>query len=194
MATVFSDFTAVIEYFYHDQEELKLSLVAHSEQVCTKALEILDSAGCPEFGINRQRIITGAMLHDIGICRCHAPGILCHGTHHYITHGLLGGEMLREYGQQHGVDLEFAARICERHTGSGLTAAEIIRQELPLPHRNFLPETLEEKLICLADKFFSKSGSRQEKSMKKVRSSMAKFGEDSLARFEALCLTFGISC
>ena len=49
------------------------------------------------------------------------------------------------------------ARVCERHTGAGLTKREIIEQELPLPQQDFLPETTEEKLICYADKFFSKT-------------------------------------
>lgn len=91
-----------------------------------------------------------------------------------------------------GVDLEACARVCERHTGSGLTASEIEREGLPLPHRDFLPETLEEKLICYADKFFSKSGDpEKEKSLEKIRRSMAAFGPDSLARFDALHALFG---
>ena len=47
--------------------------------------------------------------------------------------------------------------FAKRHTGAGLTKKEIIEQELPLPQQDFLPETTEEKLICYADKFFSKT-------------------------------------
>lgn len=100
--------------------------------------------------------------------------------------------MLRAYGKEYMLDLECFARICERHTGSGLTAEEIRTGALPLPERDFLPETMEERLICLADKFFSKSGSMKEKSMAKVRLSMAKFGPAVLERFEALCTLFDI--
>lgn len=79
------------------------------------------------------------------------------------------------------------ARVCERHTGSGLTAKEIAETGLPLPHVDLLPESLEEKLICYADKFFSKSGDpKAEKSLEKIRSSMAKFGPETLSRFENL--------
>ena len=89
---------------------------------------------------------------------------------------------------------EAFARVCGRHTGSGLTAKEIAETDLPLPHIDFLPETLEEKLICYADKFFSKSGDpREEKSLDRVRKSMAKFGADSLARFDALHAIFNSS-
>ena len=88
--------------------------------------------------------------------------------------------------------LEVYARICERHTGSGLTAHEIRLQQLPLPEQDFLPETTEEKLICLADKFFSKSGDLKEKSLETVRHSMMKFGVEPLARFDALCEEFNL--
>ena len=88
------------------------------------------------------------------------------------------------------MDLEGFALICERHTGSGLTVEDIISQKLPLPEQDFLPQTPEEKMVCLADKFFSKSGDMEEKSFEKVRRSMAKFGEESLKRFDGLWAFF----
>ena len=57
-------------------------------------------------------------------------------------------------------------------------------QNLPLPHQDFLPETLEEKLICYADKFFSKTHPDKEKPLDKVEKSIAKFGLDGLVRFK----------
>ena len=55
-----------------------------------------------------------------------------------------------------------------------------------------LPVTEEEKLICYADKFFSKSGDpAREKTLYEVRRSMAKFGEESLARFDEMHSRFG---
>ncbi len=119
------------------------------------------------------------MLHDIGICRCNAPGIKCYGTEPYICHGFIGGQMMRAEGfPRH-------ARVCERHTGAGLTKDEIIKQQLPLPHQDFLPETLEEQVICYADKFYSKTHPEREKSYEKACNSLAKFGEEGLQRFKA---------
>ena len=66
------------------------------------------------------------------------------------------------------------------------------RQGLPLPERDYLPETPEEAIVCLADKFFSKSGCMNEKPLEKVRRSMAKFGDAPLERFEALCRRFDV--
>lgn len=184
-----TDPLSIIDHFYGNEEELRQLLLKHSEQVRDKALQILDSC---ELELDREKIIAGALLHDIGILRCHAPGILCHGEQPYITHGVTGAEMLRQYGRENGMDLEDFARICERHTGSGLTAADICEQGLPLPEQDLLPETPEEILICLADKFFSKSGDMEEKTFEAVRSSMEKFGSASLERFDHMCHLFQV--
>ena len=54
------------------------------------------------------------------------------------------------------------------------------------------PQTLEEQLICYADKFYSKSGDiRREKTLDKVMKSMERHGPDTLARFMALHKEFG---
>ena len=103
-------------------------------------------------------------------------------------------ETLRKELAARGMEelLEPFARICERHTGSGITAEEVRRQQLPIPERDYLPESVAEKVVCLADKFFSKSGDMQEKTLERVRRSMAKFGPGPAARFEELCRLFGV--
>ena len=183
------DWQTIIRHFYKDEPELEKLLLRHSSQVRDKALEIAAASGC---AADKELVVAGAMLHDIGIIGCHAPDILCNGKAHYITHGIIGSRMLAEYGKAHDLDLSACCRICERHTGSGLTAADIAAQNLPLPAQDLLPESTEEKLICLADKFFSKSGSMQAKSIEKICRSMQKHGTASLERFHALCADFGI--
>ena len=183
------DALAIIQHFYPEDTPLRRRLLKHSEQVRNKALALAANSPVePDLTL----VADGAMLHDLGIGKCDAPGIDCRGTEPYIAHGIIGARMLREYGAEHNLDLEKYARICERHTGSGLTAAEIRRQKLPLPERDYLPETTEEELVCLADKFFSKSGDMNEKPLDKVRRSLAKFGDAPLARFEALCRRFHV--
>ena len=117
------------------------------------------------------------MLHDIGIIRCYAAGIQCFGTEPYICHGRIGAELLRSEGfPRH-------ARVCERHTGAGITKAQIIAQNLPLPQQDFLPETMEEKVICYADKFFSKTHLDREKTIEQAEKSLSKFGDEGVLRF-----------
>ena len=179
-----------IDFFYADRPELRRTLLRHSRCVCDKALAIGRASGRK---LDFELVISGAYLHDLGIVSCHAPGIGCFGTEPYLRHGLLGGAMLNLYAMRHKVPAcGRLIGICERHTGSGLTASEIASEHLPLPEQDFLPETPEEKLIMLADKFFSKSGDGAEKSPDEVRASLAKFGAAALARFDAACREFGL--
>ena len=169
------DYWKIIDQFYSEDKALRHILVTHSESVMRKALQIFSSH--PELHLDAGFIREAAMLHDVGIVRCNAPGIRCFGTEPYIRHGRIGAEMLREAGfPRH-------ARVCERHTGAGLSKDEIIRQNLPLPHEDLLPETMEELVICYADKFFSKTHLDREKSIADAERSLAKFGSDGLERF-----------
>lgn len=171
------DYNKIIDKYYPEANRLRDILVTHSTMVTLRALRICDTH--PELEMDRRFIEEAAMLHDIGICRCDADGIECFGTEPYICHGRIGAEMLRAEGfPRH-------ARVCERHTGAGLTQADIEAQNLPLPHQDFLPETMEEKVICYADKFYSKTHPDREKSFEKAKHSIAKFGESGLQRFLA---------
>ncbi|MCQ2378383.1 MAG: HDIG domain-containing protein [Victivallaceae bacterium] len=176
------DWQEIFFSFYSENTPMRRILLRHSMQVREKALSLLNENS----RIDAAFVADAVMLHDIGIGRCHAPSIFCDGAAPYIAHGILGAEMVRAYGRAHRVDLEKYARICERHTGCGLSAAEIVAQRLPLPARDFLPETPEELLVCFADKFFSKSGGMQEKSPDAVRRQLEKFGEATLARFDRM--------
>ena len=76
------------------------------------------------------------------------------------------------------------ALVCERHTGSGLTVDDIRNQNLPLPLRDMTPHSIEEKLVCYADKFYSKSGDiTREKQFERVAESMRRHGKETLERF-----------
>lgn len=121
------------------------------------------------------------MLHDIGIFLTDADGIYCFGDKPYICHGYLGADLLRAEGYPRH------ALVCERHTGAGLSLESIISQQLPIPHRQMLPESEEEQVICFADKFFSKTRLDQEKSIQKARKSLERYGVEGLVRFDRWC-------
>ena len=92
--------------------------------------------------------------------------------------------MLRSQG------MERHALVCERHTGTGLTLQQIIEQGLPLPHRDMQPVSIEEQIICFADKFFSKTRLDTEKTVEQARRSLEKFGTEGLKKFDAWCGMF----
>ena len=181
------DCLSIIQRYYTPGNDDYRVLVLHSRQVADLAVRLgqrLIDKGEP---VDLEFVEEAAMLHDIGMCRTDAPGIHCHGTEPYIRHGILGRQMLDAIGLfRHG-------RVCERHTGAGITAAEIIEQHLPIdPPRDLLPESVEEKLVCYADKFFSKSRlDEPPKTLERVRKSLAKFDEDSVVRFDEMATLFG---
>ena len=105
------------------------------------------------------------MLHDIGIYQCDAPSIHCHGSEPYLRHGPIGGDLLRQEGY------ERHARVAERHTGTGLPGYE--------------PETLEEQIVCYADKFYSKSKPNRVLTVAQAAESLEKFGHDGVLKFLA---------
>ncbi len=172
------NYKLIIDRYYKDNDELKDILLRHSKAVADKALAIADAH--PELQLDRQFLLEAAMVHDIGIIKTNAPDIKCFGTEPYIRHGLLGAEIMRAEG------FPLHARVCERHTGAGLSLKEIEEQALPLPHIDLLPETLEEKVICYADKFFSKTKLDREKTLEQAERSVAKHGGEGLQRFKEM--------
>ena len=167
---------AIIETYYAPNTALYELLVVHSRAVADKALFLANQH--PELAIDCKFVEEAAMLHDIGIFLTNAPSLGCYGTHRYIEHGYLGADLLR----QHGLDKH--ALVCERHTGTGLSLADIEKQQLPLPHRDMRPVSMEEQLICFADKFFSKSRLNTELAIEQIRDNLAQFGPDNLRVFD----------
>lgn len=173
----------IIDKYYPDGK-LRDLLLAHSRAVANKALSLIDHNRITD--IDRDFVYEAAMLHDIGIFRCNARDIFCRGNLPYIRHGIEGRKILE------GEALPRHALVCERHTGSGLTVEDIVSQNLPLPHRDMLPLTKEERLVCYTDKFFSKSADHPtlEKPMERIIASMARFSSDVLDRFYVLRAEF----
>lgn len=166
----------LIEKYYPKDSDIHYILLIHSEQIRNKALEIASRNS--DLKIDTEFVAEAAMLHDIGIFMCDAPRIHCRGTHHYLQHGYLGADLLRSEG------LPRHALVCERHTGVGITLKKIIKNNLPLPHRDMVPVSIEEKLICYADKFFSKTQLTEEHSIERIRKNLSHFGKSEVATFD----------
>ncbi|NDV57765.1 HD domain-containing protein [Bacteroides sp. 519] len=172
----------LIDKYYPESNQLKQILLIHSKSVADKALQIADKH--PELNLDREFLYEAAMLHDIGIFLTDASSIFCFGDKPYICHGYLGAELVsREGFPKH-------ALVCERHTGAGLELKAIVEQNLPVPHREMIPVSMEEQVICFADKFFSKTHLNIEKSVDKARKSISKYGAEGLERFDCWCRMF----
>lgn len=179
------DTISIIRRFYEPDTDLYNLLVKHSTQVATLAHQLAMRLVENHVPVDIDFVTEAAMLHDIGIIGTNAPGIYCYGSRPYICHGVIGREMLD------GLGLFRHALVCERHTGTGLPLQEIIEQNLPLPHRDLMPISIEEKLVCYADKFYSKSHPSHARTVEVTRSKLVKFGGGTIARFDAMLAQFG---
>lgn len=165
-----------------EQNECLQLLYRHSRDVADLALEI--TARHPELNLDTTFLEQAALLHDIGVVWTNAPSIHCHGDEPYIRHGEIGKIYLSNKGHT-----EYG-NVAARHTGAGISDEDIILQKLPIEF-GALPISLEEKLICYADKFFSKSHPERRKTQVEARKSLEKFGEGTLMRFDAMVELFG---
>ncbi len=111
------------------------SVRRHSIKVAEKSLEIATKVKKSKVNMNLVEI--GALLHDVGRSKTHG-----------FNHALIGGKILRARGFP-----EELARICETHILGGLDKED--SQLVGLPPKNYIPFTLEEKIICLADKLLA---------------------------------------
>ncbi|MEW6109221.1 MAG: HD domain-containing protein [Nitrospirota bacterium] len=172
-------FKIINKYYTHDTLSYNI-LVEHSLMVMKKSVEIAKRLTHLDPDISF--IEEAAMLHDIGIFLTDEPGIGCFGEEEYICHGYLGRNLLEKEG------LPLHALVCERHVGMGLSISDIEQQCLPLPSRDMLPVSIEEKIICFADKFFSKKivSLDAEKPIEEVRLSIQKYGHEKLKMFDDL--------
>lgn len=165
----------IIEKYYSPGSELYHILLSHSQQVQQKVLSIARNR--TDLALDLDFLSTASLLHDIGIIHCNAANIHCYGNHHYIEHGYLGAEMLNKEG------LHRHALVCERHTGVGISLETIVEKQLPLPKRDMRPVSLEEKLICYADKFFSKTKLGETHTAEKIKTDLLQFGQEHVNTF-----------
>ncbi len=176
----------VIEKYYDPGSKAYHFLIHHSRLVAGKAVETAGKVR--HLGPDVSFIEEAAILHDIGIFYTNAPKLGCFGYRDYLCHGYLGRELLEKEG------LPRHALVCERHVGMGITLQDIKDNSLPLPLRDMMPLSIEEKIICFADKFFSKSEHDllHEKPPEKVREMIAAYGKDKLATFDEWLILFKV--
>lgn len=176
----------IIEKYYTPGTPLFTVLVEHSRQVADLAVTIAHNLAARGEAVDVAFVGRAAMLHDIGIVRVDAPSIHCTGSEPYICHGVLGRQMLDELG------LHDYALVCERHTGAGITIDDIDNQQLPLPRRDMVPVSVEEQIVCYADKFYSKTHvGAPPRDVATARGKLERFGQATLARFDAMHARFG---
>ncbi len=101
---------------------------------CLKVAEVAVSIAKRIGNVDIRRVLIGALLHDVG--RCFENG---------IKHGIVGAKIAKEFGFDEKIQ-----RIIKTHIGAGIDKEEAIR--LGLPKDDYIPRSIEEKIVCYADK------------------------------------------
>ena len=169
---------AILDKYYYTNSKTYHYLLTHSKAVAEKALKA--AAKVKHLNPDLKLVEEAALLHDIGVYMVHANKIGCIGPMEYVAHGYIGREILDKEGYP------VHALVCERHVGAGISLLDIETFNLPLPKRDMIPVTIEEELVCYADKFFSKKPTEltKEITVDFARKIVAKYGDAQLARFD----------
>ncbi len=116
------------------QAGCSVGVVRHSKAVAALAVKIAGACRKKGLKVDVQLVEIGALLHDVGRSRTHG-----------INHVMAGVGIARSLGLPDPV-----VSIIERHAGSGISKDEA--QRLGWPVKNYVPLTLEEKIVTYADK------------------------------------------
>lgn len=113
-------------------------VIEHCKAVEKVALQI--ARACEKKGVNVDvRLVQiGALLHDIGRSKTHS-----------VDHAVVGMEIAESLGLPKTV-----ISIIGRHVGGGISVDEA--KKLGWPVKNYLPQTLEEKIVTYADKLIER--------------------------------------
>lgn len=109
-------------------------IVAHCKTVAWVAATIADEFERRGIDVDKQVVLAAALLHDIGRTKIQT-----------VRHGLDGSEII----ESEGVDEEVVEAV-KRHVGAGISSEEA--KTLGLPDLDYIPRTLEERIVCFADK------------------------------------------
>jgi uncharacterized protein len=109
-------------------------VIAHCQAVALLALELAEKFKTKNYSVNLELVEAGALLHDLGRSKTHSV--------HHAFEGM-------KLAQAEGLPEEVIC-IIKRHVGAGITAEEA--EWLGWPKDIYVPQSLEEKIVCYADK------------------------------------------
>jgi uncharacterized protein len=109
-------------------------VIEHCQAVASLALDLSKQLEAKNYKVNFELVKAGALLHDLGRSQTHS-----------VNHGVVGAKL----AEAEGLPAE-VVYIIKRHVGAGITNQEA--ENFGWPKDNYIPTTLEEKIVCYADK------------------------------------------
>jgi uncharacterized protein len=109
-------------------------VIKHCIAVADIAVETARDLARRGLKVDIELVEVGALLHDLGRSKDHT-----------VNHAVIGAEIAQSIGLP-----EQVINIIKRHVGAGITTQEA--QSLGWPRDIYMPQILEEKIVCYADK------------------------------------------
>ena len=109
-------------------------VVRHCKAVAELALKTADILKKKDGKIDCHLVEIGALLHDVGRSKTHT-----------VHHAVVGAELAKAAGLPEPV-----ISIIRKHVGGGITTSEA--EELGWPTDNYMPISIEERIVSYADK------------------------------------------
>jgi uncharacterized protein len=149
------------------------NVIAHCLTVSEHATEIAEKLVASGKKVDVELVTIGGLLHDLGRCKSHG-----------IDHAVVGADIAAELGLDPSI-----IDIIKKHIGAGITREEA--KELGLPEDDYIPSTLEEKIVAHADNFTS-GDKRMTMAQLMEKIKKRNFSNESKARIIALAEEIGI--
>ncbi len=149
------------------EEGCSSDVIEHVKAVRDVSMEIAKKISANNFKVNLNLVEIGALLHDIGRSKTHE-----------INHGIVGANILEKKG------LEELAPIARNHLGAGISKEEA--KKLGLPEKEFIPNSIEEKIITYGDNLID--GNEKQSYREAVKELEEELGpnHDGVSRFKNL--------
>ena len=109
-------------------------VIKHCRAVARLAVQIAKKCAENGVSVDLELVHIGALLHDIGRSKTHS-----------VHHAVIGAKIARSLGLPEPI-----IAIIERHVGGGISPEEAAK--LGWPDGNYMPESIEEKIVSYADK------------------------------------------
>ncbi len=159
------------------QSGCKQNVVRHVEAVTELACELAQACKERGYPVDLKLVEIGALLHDIGRSKTHT-----------VHHAVAGAQIAKSLGLPEPV-----ISIIKKHVGGGIAAREA--KKLGWPKGVYVPQTIEEKIVCYADKLVE--GSRRipiEKTVERFEQELPRSAVERIWKLHEEMLTFVGDC